>query len=120
MILCPFCAYLNGLSEWKPKLESYYHEHDSIIPYGFIYLDDSGGLMTNDFKIYPRNSSDMFDKTELQIIDQETIKRLSFLKNKIVCDICIMDMYLLEKCIVLKQLDEKEKLFRIFMRNQKA
>lgn len=118
MILCPFCAYLNGLSAWKPKLESYYHEHDEV-PHGFKHMESSGGLLTEDYKVYPKDDSDMFDKTEMEIVDPITKNQLSFLTNKIICDVCMINLYCNESLIVTKQLDEKEKLFRVYMRMNK-
>ena len=114
MILCSFCAYLSGYSTSKPKLECYYHEHGEI-PYGFINIDNSGAILTKDFTLLTRNSSDMFDKIELQIVDENRKKIASI--YKIICDICLFDMQIKGECIVLKELDEKEKLFRLFLRS---
>ena len=116
MILCAFCAYLSGYSSTKPKLESYYHEHEPI-PYGFTNMDDSGATLTEDFRLLPRQSSDMFDKTELLIVCNERQKMISV--YKIVCDMCLFAMMFNGECVVLKELDEKEKLCRMFLRNRK-
>ena len=118
MILCPFCAYLNGISDWRPKLESYYHEHEEV-PHGFRHMESSGGLLTEDYKVHPRDDSDMFDKIEMEYIDSATTNQLSFLVNKIICDVCMMNAYCNGSMVVTKQLDEREKLFRIYMRSNK-
>lgn len=117
MILCPFCAYLNGYTKSKPKKESYYHEYDHTVPYGFVHIEDSGAVLTNEFKLHPRKASDLFDKPELQIVDEDIKKTVSHY-FKILCDICIFDMILKNECIVLKELEENEKLFRLYMRNK--
>ena len=118
MHICSFCAFLNGMSTWKPKIENYYNENYEV-PHGFKHIDGSGCSLTNDYKAYPREDSDLFDKTEMEIIDINVKKELSFLINNIVCDIC-MFRHLYEGSIkVHKQLDENEKMFRIYMRGLK-
>ncbi|AYV77218.1 MAG: hypothetical protein Barrevirus19_13 [Barrevirus sp.] len=113
---CPFCLYINGLSKWKPKLESYYSERD-IVPHGFTYMENSGAKLTTDYILIPRLDSDMFDK-KLQIIDQNVKNELKFWLNKIICDICLFQIYSENNCVVVDQLDDKEKLFRLFMRHK--
>lgn len=116
MLLCPFCAYLNGFSLFKPKKESYYNDAFSSEPFGFRNIDESGALLDDNFKLYPRSASDMFDKIELQIVNQDVKDSLSMTSFKIVCDVCLFNMYGNNDCIVLKELNENEKLFRLYMR----
>jgi len=118
MILCPFCAYINGLSDWRPNPDSYYHEHEEV-PHGFRHLESSGGFLTNEFKVYPKVDSDMFDKVEMEIVDPVVKDQLSFLIDKVVCDICMMVNHHNGSIIATKELDEKEKLFRLYMRGSK-
>ena len=117
--IVPFCAYLNGFHSWKPDVESYYHEHDDI-PHGLKHIDNSGAVLTDEYKLYPRDDSDMFDKTKMIIIDGEIKDELSFLCNRIVCDVCLFRLYHNGSIVVTEELDANEKLFRMFMRNNKG
>jgi hypothetical protein len=80
-------------------------------------MECSGGLLTDEFKVYPKEDSDMFDKIEMEIVDPTIKNELSFLTNRIICDICMMIHYHNGSMVVTKQLDEKEKMFRIYMRS---
>jgi hypothetical protein len=114
-VLCPFCLYINDLSQWKPKLESYYVEHDTI-PHGFTHIENSGAKLTHEYKLEPRADSDMFDKSELLIVCPRVKRKLIFWLDKYICDICLYQLYSENNCIIVRELDENEKLFRLFMR----
>ena len=124
MRLCPFCSYINGICDHEPDIRSY----DSIdihdpnwfdnVPHGLKHLKTSGAKLTKDFKLIPQNDSDVFDKT-YQINDPDEQKRLEFWIDKIVCDSCFMNIVSSDKCTVISQLSENQKLFRIYMRQQK-
>jgi len=127
MHVCPFCAYINGISKIKPNIECY---NDTL---ELKYIDTSGAhitrgvallthgvaLLNHDYKVIPRNDSCFFDKTEMIITDQETKDSMKFWINKLLCDSCLMNLYLNNKLIIVSELSENEKLFRIYLRGLK-
>jgi len=113
MHICPFCAYINGISKIKPNIECY---NDTL---ELKYIDTFGAYITHDYKVIPRNDSCFFDKTEMLIADQETKDNINFWINKILCDSCLMNLYLNNKLIIVSELSENEKLFRIYLRGLK-
>ena len=117
MILCPFCAYINNISSTKPNVNSYYFEKDP--PHGFKHLEKSGAFLTCDYKLYPRIDSDLFYVKELHITDPILKDRFAYYLDKFICDICAYQIYESNGCIVIGEMDEQEKLFKLFMRNNK-
>ena len=118
MHICPFCAYINGLSQSRPKAENYNLLDNTNLPHEFIHLETSGAHIFDD-KVIPRNDSCFFNKTEMLLIDQKTKDNMIFLPNKILCDVCLMNLYLDNKLVVVGELSEQEKLFRLYLRGLK-
>jgi hypothetical protein len=115
MHICAFCAYINGLSNTKPKVENY---NLLEIPYEFKYLETSGACVTHDYKVIPRNDSCFFDKTEMLLLDPLAKYKMKFLIKKIICDSCMIELYQSKKLIVISELSEQNKLFRLYLRSQ--
>ena len=122
MILCRYCAYINGLSKNLPNLISFFDDSDLDNPEVIELMETKkrsiekgGAKLTSDYKLIPRNDSDFFDRT-FQIINDESKEKVKYWIDKLVCDVCILALDDYNGLKVIDQLDEKDKLFRLFMR----
>ena len=117
MFLCPFCAYINGLSE-KPKLQSYSHDTNNpnwvqSIPHGLKCLENSGAKIIDNFLV-PRDHSDLFYITKLVF----NWNKKHYFIGDLICDPCLLRLYSNNDCSGVETLSEHEKLFRLFMRER--
>ena len=101
MILCPFCSYLNGISNNRPNIKNYVTE-DLIHWFGkdfdmneYIFLLKAGAKLTvtktGDYILEPTIYSDFLDCV-LFLKKEDDVLNISYWIGKSICEVCVFNL----------------------------